>query len=253
MTKRKLFTLSLLSTFASAALTAQMLYSYSNVELSYLDWTKNTQAKSSQRDFAYLSLESGARWDWGEFYGIANIENPHKSYSSRAPHNQRYNALADFDLEIKSGFRFHLQDFNIESQAYKLNELVVGLAYKFENSKGDFFRPYIGFNRVDDTYFKDFNGFKGGWTLMYNFSLLEQKLFLFNWNEIDFLRKKSYYQLNDGTLIGDGASYGLNGAASLWWLINKPFTAGLQYRYAKNKLGSSSYQSGMIYTLKYNF
>ena len=53
--------------------------------------------------------------------------------------------------------------------------------------------------------------------------------------------------------MGDGKSYGLNEAISLWYHMNNGFSGGFEYRYANHKLGSIEYQSAYVYTLKYNF
>jgi len=91
-----------------------------------------------------------------------------------------------------------------------------------------------------------------GWVFNYDFKIFNKKFSLFQWNEIEFKRDKTFYK--DGEVpIGDSKSYGLNGDISLWWHINNDITGGLQYRYAKYKLGNAEYQSAFIYTLKYNF
>ncbi|UGA39833.1 hypothetical protein JOS77_10770 [Chromobacterium haemolyticum] len=46
---------------------------------------------------------------------------------------------------------------------------------------------------------------------------------------------------------------GQNGAIGLWWTPVKSMTAGLQYRYAVNKLGVAGNENAIIYSLKYNF
>lgn len=47
---------------------------------------------------------------------------------------------------------------------------------------------------------------------------------------------------------------GNNGALSLWWRPIEQITAGVQYRYSMNKLGTpDDYQNATIYTVKYNF
>jgi len=55
--------------FSSVTLYAQTLYSFSNISINYLDWSSSTKSKTSKEDFAYVTLEGGVGWDWGEFYG----------------------------------------------------------------------------------------------------------------------------------------------------------------------------------------
>ncbi|WP_308447103.1 outer membrane protein OmpK, partial [Salmonella enterica] len=45
----------------------------------------------------------------------------------------------------------------------------------------------------------------------------------------------------------------INGAVALWWNATPHLTAGVQYRYADNKLGESFLQDGIIYSIKYLF
>ena len=234
-------------------LSAQMYYSFSNIEMNYLQWSSSTKEQTTQKDFAYLSLEGGAGWDFGELYVLSSIENPTKNYNATPNNNLRFSNLVDFDVNIKNGFRLHFQDFTLKGKTFYVNNFVAGLGYKYQKENIFWIRPFVGVHRVDDTYFNGLNGYMTGWSFNYNFSFQEENFALFQWNEVEFLREKSFYQLSDGTPIGDGASYGLNGAVSLWWFTNQALTLGVQYRYAKNKLGSSAAQNGIISTLKYNF
>ena len=92
-----------------------------------------------------------------------------------------------------------------------------------------------------------------GWVFDAPFDLLSQHFSLANWSEIEFGRDEKFYLGIDGTPVGDGNSWGVNGTLSLWWYLHKRVTLGVQYRYAHYKLGHVSYQSGVISTLKYNF
>ena len=105
----------------------------------------------------------------------------------------------------------------------------------------------------DSTYFSGWNGYMAGWIFNYDFNVLGEDFFVFQWHEMEFNRDKEHYQLNNGITIGDGSSHGINGALSIWWKAHKKVTTGIQYRYAENKLGFANYQSAFIYSLKYNF
>jgi len=232
------------------SLSAESLYSFANIGINYLDWDSPTQSKTSQKDFGYVSIEGAVGWDWGEFYGNANLENPTKSYTDDS-NSLRYTVFGDFDINIKNGFKIHFQNFHLHSDTFYVNDFVVGGAYKYQ-SDGFWIKPFIGLHYTNDTYFDGFNGYMGGWVFNYNFKIFNEKLSLFQWNEIEFGRDKKFYE-DDGVPIGDSKSYGLNGALSFWWDMNDSFTSGIQYRYAKHKLGNYDYQSAIIYTLKYNF
>lgn len=65
-----------------------------------------------------------------------------------------------------------------------------------------------------------------------------------NWHEMEFARNKRY---------NGGKSNGINGALAFWWNATNHVSAGVQYRYADNKLGDTFYQDAIIYTLKYTF
>ena len=128
----------------------------------------------------------------------------------------------------------------------------MGASYKYESDFGLWIKPFIGVHYTYDTYFHGLNGYMGGWVFNYDFGMFNQKFSISQWNEIEFGRDKKFYE-DDGEPIGDGKSYGLNGALSTWWHINDDITTGVQYRYANHKLGNIEYQSAFIYTLKYNF
>jgi hypothetical protein len=102
---RKLITLIIIT---KIALFAEVIYHFSDLSISYLDWSNSTENKTTKKDFNYISLESGIGWNWGDLYGNFSIENPTTSYNADEPDNQRYSA-------------FYVNDF------------VVGFAYKYYN------------------------------------------------------------------------------------------------------------------------
>ena len=228
-------------------------YYFANVNINYLDWTNETQKQDTKDDFVYFGLEGGASWDEGDFYGFFNLENPFDKYSDENPHSMRFSTLANIDINIKNNFKFHVQNYHLHSDSFYVNDFVVGASYKYSSDFGLWLKPFVGAHFTNSTYYDGFNGYMTGWLFSYNFTLFSQDFNIFQWNEIEFAREKSFYKGDDGLPIGDGDSWGLNGAISAWWLINKSFSTGIQYRYADNKLGSPDYQSAMIYTARYHF
>ena len=249
---KKLFYLFMISTIGLFANELTPNYSFSNINLNYLNWNQHSEKDSSKGDYSYIGLESGMGWNNVDFYGFINIENPTKSYKNKAPNDLRVSSFFDLDTEIKSGFKFHIQNFITKSDTFYANDFVVGFAYKLDTDFGLWFRPFLGLHQTNDTYYDGLNGYMGGWLFNYNFELLKYKFNIFQWNEIEFERKKSFY-LDNNSPIGDGASWGLNGAISIWIKLNESITNGIQYRYAKNKLGHNNYQSGIVYSIKYSF
>jgi hypothetical protein len=228
-------------------------YSFIDTSINYLDWSSSTQNNTAQKDFTYLELEGGAGWNWGEFYGFLDIENPTHSYYDTPSNDLRIALKPIVDIYIYNSFAVHIQDYYLHSNTFYVSNLVTGFSYKFKTEYGLWFTPFLGAHYQSSTYYSGFNGYIGGWTFNYNFSLFDEKFTLFNWNEIEFARDKEGYILEDGTLIGDAKEYGFNGALSFWWGVTTEISTGLQYRYAKYKLGSPEYQSGVIYSLKYYY
>ncbi|WP_309298144.1 outer membrane protein OmpK, partial [Escherichia fergusonii] len=99
---------------------------------------------------------------------------------------------------------------------------------------------------TDQTYYTGDNGYVMGWVAGYSFMLGSEKFTLTNWNEYEFDRDESY-------AAGNGGKDGINGAVAFWWNATPHFTAGIQYRYADNKLGEAFLQDGIIYSVKYIF
>ena len=226
-------------------------YSFIDTSINYIDWSSKTQEKTYQKDFTYLEVEGGVGWNWGEFYGFADVENPTYSYNDTPADDLRFILKPILDLYLTNNFALHIQDFSLKSKTFYVNNFATGISYLYKSDYGVWFSPFLAAHYQTSTYYSGLNGYIFGWALNYDFTLYDEKFKLFNWNEIEFARDKESYQLDDGTAIGDGKSYGVNGAVSIWWEINSHFTPGLQYRYAKYKLGSSVYQSGLIYSLKY--
>ncbi|WP_345992634.1 outer membrane protein OmpK [Sulfurimonas sp. HSL-1716] len=228
-------------------------YSFLNVSANYLDWTKSTEKSSPQRDFAYLELEGGAGFEWGDVYGYFDIENPSRGYDNTPQDNRRYAFKPAMDIRLfHSNWYIYSQDFNLYSKDYHISNLIAGISYKMV--KEDLlFQPFLAPHYQESTYYSGFNGYMFGWILNYDFTMHKEKFTIFQWHEQEFARDKKHYLAADGSRTGDGESYGIQGSFELWWHMTKRVKAGLQYRYALNKLGYYGYQDGFIYSLRYYF
>ncbi|PHM40039.1 ion channel protein Tsx [Xenorhabdus mauleonii] len=254
--KRHILTLTAIAAaLVSASANAEYQWGFANVSMNYLDWTKHTTQKtghtSHKDDFAYLELEGGAGFSWGELYGFADLENAFNSKTAQPGDNQRYT--------FKTTGRFYLGDtgFNLYGHVYGTYSLpgkanggnfhevntLYGLGYN-TTLAGVWFKPFVALHYVDQTFYSGNNGYVIGWVAGYDFNLWEQKFSVTNWNEIELNRNKRY---------GNGGRDGVNGALGLWWTPHPSFTAGIQYRYADNKLGEDFLQDGIVYSVKYNF
>ncbi len=219
-------------------------YNFSNVSVNYLNWTDNTERKSPQKDFAYLELEGGAGWDWGEFYAFVDMENPTKGYSDEEPDNMRFALKPIFDIKIIDKLSLHIQDYHLQSDEFYVNNLIVGLSYKIETDFGLWIRPFIAPHYQTSTYYSGMNGYMLGWVFDYQFDIQKHKFSLSQWHQNTFERDEE---------DGYNDHVGTQGALSFWWHPVDKITTGVQYRYASYELGSSEYQDGFIYSLKYNF
>ena len=234
-----LFTLSL-----SADDFFQTTYSFKNVSVNYLDWTSKTEENTAQKDFAYLELEGGAGFSWGEFYMFFDIENPTQSWNDEPANNMRLAFKPVLDIDIMNNFAIHIQDYNLQSKDFFVNNLVVGASYKLTTDFGLWIRPFVGLHYQESTYYSGMNGYAAGWTFLYNFKLEQEKFSLSQWHEHTFERDSEN---------GYDGDIGTQGALAFWWHPTDSITTGLQYRYADYELGSNEYQDGLIYSLKYNF
>lgn len=227
------------------------LYSFLDVSVNYFDWSRKTSTQTAQKDFTYLELEGGAGWDWGEFYGFFDIENPNHSYHEAYPKNLRFTIKPILDIYIKNGFALHIHDFALKSDTFYVNNLITGFSYKY-STEHFWFQPFIGTHYQNSTYYTGFNGYMTGWNINFDTEIFGEKIKFFQWHEIEFARDKNHY-LFEGNPTGDGKEYGVNGAISIWWCSSQHFTPGIQYRYADHKLGYAKYQDALIYSLKYFF
>ncbi|MCW7553138.1 ion channel protein Tsx [Endozoicomonas gorgoniicola] len=246
----------LTTTMTATTASAEYQYGFGNVSINRLNWSDGTQERTKtqapKRSFTFLELEGGAGFDWGEVYGFIDLENPHKKNNEDDGDGLR--------IAMKGTMRVFLGDtgLNLYGQIYDLStgdfdeqNRVIGFGYNYANDNL-FFKPFIGLHNAQSKYFKEGNnGYMLGWVLGYNFNAFNQSFSVTNWNEYEFGRDKKYQ--TDKNDKSKSKKSGINGAVSLWWNATDNITAGLQYRYANDKLGSATYQNAMIYTLKYNF
>jgi nucleoside-specific outer membrane channel protein Tsx len=232
---------------------AEYLYGFGDVSLNWLDWSNGTTERSggNKQDFLYLELEGGAGFTWGEIYGFADLENLDKS-------SDNYATSVKGSIGYKVGLeelRLYAQYYNTNSAGFTSQNVVGGVSYAFSGSNWAF-NPFIGFNYATGTNIFDgqsFSGFNGGmlgWNAMYHFNLGEANFSLTNWHETEFARDETYLATIGGTETDD-LSY--NGALAFWWHATQDVSAGIQYRYAHNKLGQPTTDNAIIYTVKYNF
>ena len=228
-------------------------YSLTDMSVNYFNWSQDTKSKTAQQDFSYLEIENCSGWSWGDFYMFGDLENHITNYNKTSIDDMAIVLKPIADVKLYNNWSLHVQDYYWQSKAFYTNDAVVGISYKYVSDFGLWIKPFIGEHYQNTSYFSGLNGYMAGWVFNYDMKIAGEKFSLFQWHEIEFDRIKRYYQLSDGTPIGDGKSNGINGAISLWWNINKTVITGIQYRYAENKLGFEAYQAGMIYSLKYYF
>ena len=228
--------------FSTYLLAGTPNYSFVDVSVNHLDWTKKTQTQSPQKDFSYLEIEGGIGYDWGDFYMFVDIENPTKGYKDDEPDNLRIAFKPVLDIKLgDSAFYYHIQDYSLVMDTFYTHDIINALAYKY-TTQGFWIKPFLGVMYKNSTYYTGFGGYTFGLNLAYDFSLFQENFTLALWHENNFLRNKDDYDKS-----------GYQGALSIWYKLIDEVTLGLQYRYADVNLGYSGYQDGIIYSLKYNF
>ena len=235
---------------ATAAMTlptvanAEYLFGYGSASINYLDWTSGTENKTDHRDFMFLELEGGAGFTWGEMYGFIDLENPFNSNKAENGKGRRTAMKGNMRVNLgDTGFNLFAQIYDLSTHGFNEQNRIIGFGYNFVGDNF-FFKPFLGYNNTQSTFFSGSNGYMLGWVAGYNFNMFDQSFMLSNWHETEFGRDRDYV---------NGERTGQNGAVALWWNATDSVTAGIQYRYADNKLGNDTYQNGMVYTLKYNF
>lgn len=261
------------SYFAAVAVVAAALtpaahaddgWSFKNVSLNYLDWTGRTERNTEpgpfgqKKDFPYLEAEGGMGGNWGDLYGFFDIENPNKgTHEPEVGKSRRYawkvvgrinvGKIGDMPVQMYAHiYDFTEGDFNDQNR-------VLGLGTSW--SSGNFWvKPFLGVHDESKSGVgAHFNGGMGGWVWGYSFNAFGQSFMATNWHEWEFARKAEYLVMaRDGEVV-QGRNWAQNGAVSLWWNVTKNFTTGVTYRYAYQKLGSATYEDGLIYTARWNF
>lgn len=258
--------LSAMALLALAATPAQAapltpVWSFANVSVNYLDWSNGTEARTAtnaaKSDFTYLELEGGLGYDWGEFYGFFDVENPGNDRfdeDSGGKDNLRTAAKVTSHLYLgESPFSIyaHVYDFRDYGYDGREQDQILGAGFRHTFAGGLWFKPFLGVARVQSDGYTGMNGYMAGWVAGYDFQALGQDFSVSNWHEQTFARDSDYLEQN--YVGGEAERVGTNGAVALWWHPHQLLTTGVQYRYADNKLGTpGAYQNALIYTLKFN-
>ncbi len=219
-------------------------YSFSNISVNYLDWSKKSETQSAKEDFAYLEFEGGAGWNSIELYTFIDIENPTKKYDEESGESLRVTFKPIVDIKIIDNLNLHIQDYNLQSKNFFISNLVTGVSYKLTTDFGLWIKPFFGVHYQESTYYSGLNGYMFGWVFEYKFNFLKQNFSFAQWHECTLLRDKK---------DGYGDNIGRQGSLSFWLEATRNIKAGLQYRYASYELGSSEFNSALIYSIKYNF
>lgn len=237
------------------------VWSFANVSLNYLDWSRGTEARTANNaaksDFTFVEIEGGVGYSWGEFYGFFDFENPTNNQfdeSSGGKDNFRtagkitsHIYLGDSPLSLYA----HVYDFRDYGFNAREQDQILGLGYRTTFANGLWFKPFIGAARVQSDGYTGMNGYMAGWVAGYDFAAFDQNFSITNWHEQTFGRDSDY--LSQNYVNGTAGSVGTNGALSLWWHPSDLITTGVQYRYSENKLGTpDAYQNAMIYSIKLN-
>ena len=143
---------------------ANYLGGFANISINYLDWTTHTTHKTGQTshkdDFAYLELEGGAHFSWGEFYGFFDLENPFNNRQTQPGDNQRYTVkgtsriyLADSGLNLYGHVygTWSLPGKEYGGNFHEVNTLY-GIGYNTQLAD-IWFKPFIALHYVDQTYY----------------------------------------------------------------------------------------------------
>nr|WP_315427860.1 outer membrane protein OmpK [uncultured Albidiferax sp.] len=239
-------------------------WSFKNVGVNYLDWTDRTLDNTGKgpfgqkKSFTYLELEGGMGGKWGDVYGFFDLENPSKSSNnSDSAMDRRYamKGVAHINMTQVGGMPVQLYGhiYNFMDNGFRDQNNVLGLSTAYFNG-GFWIKPFFGAHYETKTDLgTQYNGTMGGWVFGYSFKAMDQSFMVSSWHETEMGRKSGYLQMaRDGGVVTANKT-AQNGALSLWWNATPSITTGITYRYAKNKLGSATYQDALIYTAKYNF
>lgn len=227
---------------------ADYLYGFGNVSYNSLDWSDDTEDETFHEDFDYVELEGGAGYTWGELYGFFDIENFREGDDET---RTAYKGVVTY----KTGFeelRLYGHHYATDSSGFSSNNTVTGVAYRL-GGDGWFVQPFFGahFTVTNPSWTTGFSGMNGqmaGWTVVYRLPVLDKKVWLSNWHEMEMNRHDDYLAAS-----GEDDDVSTNGAVAIWYDIHPKVTGGIQYRYASSKLGVEDDVDAAIFSLRYNF
>ncbi|MGB0895257.1 MAG: outer membrane protein OmpK [Parashewanella sp.] len=248
---------------------AEQYYGFMSASVNYLDWTEKAESRTNpaeegrgghKADFFYLELEGGAGYDWGDVYGFVDFENAQnintseRKFKGTVPRSFRIAAKGSIAYNIgKTNWNAygHIYSLTVARGGFFDQNVVLGTSYDINTDSGFWMKPFIGLHYENHQFAgSGFNGYMAGWVLGYNFKAAGQDFMVSQWHETEFAREDQFRGTNGKRRLD---KMGHNGAVSLWWNATKSFTAGIQYRYADQKLGTATYHDAVIFTAKYNF
>ncbi|MBB5191286.1 hypothetical protein HNQ50_002009 [Silvimonas terrae] len=230
---------------AASTAHAEQTGGFGDVSVNYLDWNHTPGMSNGRSNDAYLELEGGGQYTWGELYGFTDWNHFNKA-------SDEYGMFAKGQLRYYLGDERHGAGWNAFFQSkivadhnfHEFNQ-VVGVGYNVALNNASF-TPFIGAHYTNSTYFAGWNGYELGWAAWVPFNLGSQSFALTNWSEFDFNRKEAY--------IPQGSSrQSFYGVLALWWNVTPHWSVGGQYNYAVNTLGADGLTDAYIATAKYNF
>ncbi|MBC6532875.1 outer membrane protein OmpK [Citrobacter amalonaticus] len=244
----------------SLVLAAPSLFSHSAQALEYKNAFGSINAGYADWNSGFVNVHRGEVWkataDFGinfkeaEFYSFyeSNVLN-----HSVAGRNHTVSAMTHVRL-FDSNYTFFGKLYGQwENTGGDDLDMFYGLGYLGWTGNWGFFKPYIGLHNQSGDYVSQkygqtsgWNGYVLGWTAAYNFTLLEEKFVLSNWNEIEFDRNNAYAEQQYG-------NYGINGGLTLAWKFYPCWKATVTWRYFENKLGYDGFGDQMIYMVGYEF
>lgn len=244
----------------SLVLAAPSLFSHSAQALEYKNAFGSINAGYADWNSGFVNVHRGEVWkataDFGinfkeaEFYSFyeSNVLN-----HSVAGRNHTVSAMTHVRL-FDSNYTFFGKLYGQwENTLGDDLDMFYGLGYLGWTGNWGFFKPYIGLHNQSGDYVSQkygqtsgWNGYVLGWTAAYNFTLLEEKFVLSNWNEIEFDRNNAYAEQQYG-------NYGINGGLTLAWKFYPCWKATVTWRYFENKLGYDGFGDQMIYMVGYEF
>ncbi|QMK77159.1 hypothetical protein HVX64_04765 [Citrobacter sp. RHB20-C16] len=244
----------------SLVLAAPSLFSHSAQALEYKNAFGSINAGYADWNSGFVNVHRGEVWkataDFGinfkeaEFYSFyeSNVLN-----HSVAGRNHTVSAMTHVRL-FDSNYTFFGKLYGQWENTWGDDlDMFYGLGYLGWTGNWGFFKPYIGLHNQSGDYVSQkygqtsgWNGYVLGWTAAYNFTLLEEKFVLSNWNEIEFDRNNAYAEQQYG-------DYGINGGLTLAWKFYPCWKATVTWRYFENKLGFDGFGDQMIYMVGYEF